>query len=601
MKLKKIILYIFFAQLFSFSLYAQKEYKVHQINFEGNATIPSELLLKQLNTQTKKKYERLLFWKKFPEFGSFILLNDVARLTKYYQRNGFLNPEITYKLDTLPHRKHINIHILIKENNFVRIKDLNYNYVADTINFGFIDSIKFKLPLKKEDRFVDDNVYKTKTIVLHELSNLGYPFSKVGFQINISDSNKFANINFSVEPKQKSYFGNVSISGDSIVPKKFIYKYVSFSEGDLYSQKKIDNLQSKLFDTELFQFVVIRSVKDSVKNNLIPIEIYLKELPHWTLEAGAGYGTDDRFRVSLLVTRLNFLGGTRKLIFKAKTSYFIPYSFELKFIQPDLFIQNLDFVLSPVFSREKEESYTIGRLGTGFNFIYYLNKKSNVSFTYSIERIDLNEIVNLQLTESEIKRSNSAIIGGYQYSSTNNIFNPTQGYKFNANVAYNGFGFNQDFQFYKIDISNIKYFSLSTNVVLAAKVKAGVLQTFKKESHTPIGERYYMGGASSLRGWGRNEISPISTNGFAVGGNTMIEGSLELRFPIYDIFGGAVFVDAGNVWTDSYAIYANALHYNTGLGIRIKTPIGPFRFDMATPIINDALGFQFFISIGHAF
>jgi outer membrane translocation and assembly module TamA len=81
----------------------------------------------------------------------------------------------------------------------------------------------------------------------------------------------------------------------------------------------------------------------------------------------------------------------------------------------------------------------------------------------------------------------------------------------------------------------------------------------------------------------------------------MLEAGVELRFPVYDILHGAVFADAGNVWSPSYRYSLSDIHYDAGVGLRVKTPIGPVRLDFATPVINDKAGLQFFISVGNAF
>ena len=117
---------------------------------------------------------------------------------------------------------------------------------------------------------------------------------------------------------------------------------------------------------------------------------------------------------------------------------------------------------------------------------------------------------------------------------------------------------------------------------------------------TPIEDRFMLGGALSLRGWGRNKISPVE-NGALVGGNSMVEANAEIRFPIIDIFSGAFFIDTGNVWKGSYTYDFTNLLANIGVGVRVSTPIGPVRVDYATPVFNGPFKGLVFVSIGHAF
>jgi outer membrane protein insertion porin family len=61
------------------------------------------------------------------------------------------------------------------------------------------------------------------------------------------------------------------------------------------------------------------------------------------------------------------------------------------------------------------------------------------------------------------------------------------------------------------------------------------------------------------------------------------------------------FIDAGNVWTESYNYNFNELAYAAGGGLRFETPIGPVRLDVGFPLWNEKRSPQFFLSVGQAF
>ena len=595
---KHLFLLLFF--LGSFYAQAQKALRINTVEFDGNNIIPTEILINQMNTTVLQPYEKLFIWKRKPEFISFVLENDINRIKSYYNRNGFLNPVVSYKIDTVKRRK-INVLIHIDENDFVTVNAIEVNFRGDSLDKELIKKVKSKLSLKSNERFIDENIFNSEIKLKETLAANGYPFVSVNYDIKVSSSKKFADIKFDVNTGEKCFFGNTSIIGDSIVPKRFIQKHILFNKGEVYQQNKIDKTQQELFDTELYQYVVIRSLKDSVKENQIPVDIIVKELPSWNFDAGVGYGTEDRFRLSVGITKLNFLGGTRKLILKAKTSYYTPYAFDVKFVQPRFVLQDLNLIINPFYIKEREKSYEIERIGGGLTFQYEFSKKLNSGVTYSYENDHITELIDLQLLENELKHNKSGINIETQYNTTNHFLDPSKGIKLNANITYSGIGFNSEYHYYKLDFNLRKYFELKTNWIIATKLKTGVIQPTIKSEETPIEDRYFVGGASSLRGWSRNALYPENSQGISIGGNTMLEGSAEIRFPIYDILGGALFVDLGNTWNERYNYDFADLHYNAGLGIRIKTPIGPIRLDFATPIVNDPFAFQFFISIGHAF
>jgi len=60
----------------------------------------------------------------------------------------------------------------------------------------------------------------------------------------------------------------------------------------------------------------------------------------------------------------------------------------------------------------------------------------------------------------------------------------------------------------------------------------------------------------------------------------MLAMSAELRANLFGKLGGVLFVDAGNVWENSWAFDLHDLRYAIGPGLRYQTPIGPIRFDV---------------------
>ena len=187
----------------------------------------------------------------------------------------------------------------------------------------------------------------------------------------------------------------------------------------------------------------------------------------------------------------------------------------------------------------------------------------------------------------------------------------TRGYVFNAHAEQAGKMLGGDFVFFESILEGRYYLPLGSFGVVAVKARAGSIGDFGPANlQVPFYRRYWLGGATSLRGWGRLEVSPLF-EGQPIGGHTLVESSTELRAPIWGNLSGVVFMDAGNVWQNAWAFQLGDLRYDVGPGLRYQTPIGPIRVDMGfqlNPIpgllINgqpETRHYRFHFSIGQAF
>ncbi len=134
------------------------------------------------------------------------------------------------------------------------------------------------------------------------------------------------------------------------------------------------------------------------------------------------------------------------------------------------------------------------------------------------------------------------------------------------------------------------------NSTFAWKIFAGYLVPYLRSSNTPLERRFNAGGPNSLRGWGFNLLGPgntLDTNAAIsrLGSDVKLEVSIEERFNFFRFFGYpsgmVIFMDAGNIWTRSgenalaLPTLLSETAWNAGFGIRLGTPIGPLRLDLA--------------------
>lgn len=148
-------------------------------------------------------------------------------------------------------------------------------------------------------------------------------------------------------------------------------------------------------------------------------------------------------------------------------------------------------------------------------------------------------------------------------------------------------------------------------LVFALRVRVGHIFHTKFSTIIPI-ERFYLGGANSIRSYETDQCPPLGMvcdNGkelfVAQGGRSLANLNLEMRFPLYQQFGGVIFGDIGALSTNRLAdVCAKDLLSGIGFGLRYNTPIGPLRFDFAwRGHKRDGVGrpYAWFLSFGNAF
>ena len=143
-------------------------------------------------------------------------------------------------------------------------------------------------------------------------------------------------------------------------------------------------------------------------------------------------------------------------------------------------------------------------------------------------------------------------------------------------------------------------------MVLELKGRAGIADAYDTSPDVPIYERYFAGGANTIRGYREQRVGPRDPgNQQPIGGDAYWIANLEETFPIYpNLIKGAVFFDTGNVDEKIGDFGKGGLVSGMGVGVRVKTPIGPVKLDAGYPlddIPNEKKAIRFYFNISQGF
>jgi outer membrane protein insertion porin family len=396
-----------------------------------------------------------------------------------------------------------------------------------------------------------------------------------------------------------STFGDIIIEGNKVVDEQSIREQLAFQKGELFQQQLIDTSHRDVYSLGMFKSVSMHALLDRHTGTPVPVKVEVQEAPALMSRFGAGFGTEEKFRAFVDLTYLGFLGNTRRLSLFVKHSSLEPYNVNLQFTQPAFIHPRASLQINPFLRSQDEPGYKVNRRGAQTSLIYDFSERIFTSLSYVYENVTQDTISEVNYyTESTYDKQ--MFVVNFSTDQSMPRFDPDYGYYIGINTKFNGFLFKTRLPFNKV-LLDLRKFHKVAGMVFGVRLKLGLIEPVAGNEFVPVEERFYSGGVSSIRGWARAELGPMDEQGNPVGGNSLFESSLELRFPVAEPLYGAFFVDFGNVWEPSFELRLNDLRYSAGAGLRYATFIGPVRLDVARPVFDTARTWQIHFSVGHAF
>jgi outer membrane protein assembly complex protein YaeT len=465
----------------------------------------------------------------------------------------------------------------------------------DVIPPAHLAALKKSVPLTVGQPRDRQLVVTTHEMAVNELKDHGYPYGKVSTDEDDGSDGKQATLTFTADPGQIAHVGPIQVVGNKSVSEHVIVRELTFKPGDLYERSVVQESQRRLYGLELFQFANIEPVTPELQPAEVPIKVTVAEGNHQRVNFGVGYGTEEKARVDAEYHHLNFLGGARSAGAHVRWSS-LDRGVRLDFNQPYFFQPHLSI------GAEVQQWYTFTPAyqsvvsGGKVTMTHRANEHTSwgVSMTSEHDSSSISSDVLSDLT----LRSNLIALGldprtdqqngtlsaagfDFQHSTADNLLNAHRGYQVSFHAEDAGRVLGGTFNYFAVAADARQYLSFSDRVVLASRLQLGNIRPAgADEANIPFAKRYFLGGATSIRGWGRYEVSPLSGSGLPLGGDSMLAFSEELRAMLRGNVGGVLFVDAGNVWADSGGIRLGDLRYAIGPGLRYQTPVGPLRLDV---------------------
>lgn len=448
----------------------------------------------------------------------------------------------------------------------------------------------------------------------------GYLSAQIRSESIYNESTGRVDLSYSITENELNYVERVIIQGNTRTKDIVIRRELRAYPGESFSGAKLKRSKERLYNLGFFEDVRFDTEPGNLPNsrNLI---VTVKEQKTGEFSFGGGYSSIDAVVGFAQIRQKNFDWRNWKTFTGAGQDFGLRVELggvrqnaELSFTEPWVFGYPYSFgfdVYRTQFSRSGSAGYFFDQKKTGFDL--RLGKEfteyDKALLMYKFEQVKISDIPDeaSQALKDELGTNDTSSVAlTLTHDERDNIYNPSTGYLLTGTGELAGGPLGGDKDFTKLYGLASKYFSHWEQNVLELKARAGIAGAFDDTKRVPIYERYFAGGANTIRGYRERRIGPRdSGNGEPIGGEAYFVGNIEETFPIYpDLIKGAVFFDTGNVYNETSDFGTGGLFSGIGVGVRIKTPIGPVKIDTGYPlddISGEKKSLRFYFNISQGF
>jgi outer membrane protein insertion porin family len=606
--------------------------RVASVSFEGNRAFRSS----QLEDVIVTRATGWLPWARPRYFNRAVFDADLARLKSFYDDRGYPQARVTSSDVAFTDQRdavRLSIHI-----------DEGAPLIVERVAFTGLDQAPPEVtealetvPLRAGAPRDRQLVAATRERVSFVLRDSGYPRARVGIEESPGSSPERVVLTIAATPGEAATFGDVEVVGLGSVHESLVRRALAFEPAETYRESLVLESQRRLRRLGIFEFAHVRTDPAAEARpgdrSRVPMVVTISEGRPTRLQLGLGYGSEDGPRGSAGWEHLNFLGDARRFSVDARYSTRLRGG-GIEFVEPYFLTPTVSFSARLGSWWTDEPTHTARRRGGRLGLTWSRSSERGVDLepidhvvrvgfaSESLEfTIDPATLADLMQFENLIALGLDPITGvgsgrlaalelDLERTAVDRPADPQRGHALSLHLKHAAPWLGGLYRYDEAIAEGRVYLPVGDRHVWATRARVGAIAA-GASAPVPISERYFLGGSTTLRGWGRFQVAPLTPDGLPVGGRAMLDSSTEWRMTIRGSLGAAVFVDAGNVWSAAEGLGAGRVRVDAGPGIRWASPLGIVRADLGiqlTPIDNlrvngrpETRRWRIHFSIGHPF
>jgi len=476
-----------------------------------------------------------------------------------------------------------------------------------------------EIKLKRGDVFSREVLRQDVARIMDRYDSIARPFANVVPLFNIDQEKKTVALSFEIEEGGEVRIGRIDISGNTKSRDKVIRREMRLDEGDLYSKKALKRSYERINNLNFFESVDI-SPERRLQEPVMDLNIKVKEKMTGNLSIGGGYSSVDKLMAIAEITQGNLGGRGQLLKFKVQWGH-TRKIYMVSFMEPYLFDKAVWGRVDFYNQDQRYDGYKLRSNGFGLGIGKSFTEYVSGSIRYSLDRSNMYDITTApsyilqrQIDYYGTDVTTSSLTANLTRDTRDFYLDPKSGSRNTVFVQYAGGPLGGDPNFIKSVADSAWYFPLFWDTVFMTRGRIGYVDTLS-ELPIPTGERFFVGGSASVRGYqygtvgtigpyGPIEIGPYGTL-YRVGGNKELIFNIEYSFPLVAAarLKGLVFYDMGRAFNNFEPIRPMQLRHSYGWGFWWLSPMGPLRFEWGYIVNRKATDVpsQFEFSIGTLF
>ncbi|HEY7138777.1 MAG TPA: outer membrane protein assembly factor BamA [Methylomirabilota bacterium] len=544
---------------------------IDRIIIEGNKALTASQIKDAMSTK-----ERVYWIFPFSTVQRKVFDDDVDRILQLYGDHGYIQARVE-STEIVPDlaRKKVTLKVRVVEGPQFHTGTITItgNEILTT------EEIRKLVKLQEGGVFSRGALRNSVRAIVDRYSELG----RARAEVDPRTTNDLANLKVDVAiPLVEGgpvYVERINIAGNTKSSEKVLRRELRVAEGELFTYQKLVRSRQRLFNLGYFDEVNVNTDQGSTPDKIV-INIDVKERATGVFSIGAGYSSLDSLFATLDVSQRNLFGRGQEVFLRFRIGSVSRLGL-VGFTEPYLFDIPLRAGFD-IYDREREyEDFTEERLGGDIRASYPITEFITLSGVYRLENVDITDVsptASQDLKQEEGTKLNSVVEFLVARDTRDNIFEPTKGSRNSVEFQFAGLG--GDTQFYKVIGESSWFVPLPIfNLVWAVRGLAGFVEGWGGEE-VPIFERFFLGGATTLRGQKTRTVAPKDAQGETIGGTSELVFNTELLIPIFPRFRVALFFDAGNAYGFGTEFDPTNLRYTVGAGVRFFSPLGPMRLDL---------------------